>query len=153
MDIGNLVSLVMPWLVHFTPPLVDIVKTYGEKAFDTVAEKALEKVGENLSDDAWKFGKPILKKILPKLLAKPAAMEAVEDMAKAPDNPAYQTVIQVQLTKMLEADHELLADVTRLIERAQQDGINIAITASGQRSVAAQNINAPVFTGDIKSGK
>jgi hypothetical protein len=153
MDTNTLVPLVMPWLIRFIPFLFGTVKTYGEEALDTVTEKALEKVGENLSEEAWKFGKPLLKKLLPQFLSKPVALEAAEDLANAPDSPAYQTVVQVQLTKILEANQDIRAEVERLVVEAQQAGVKISITASGERSIAGQNINAPVFTGDIKIGK
>lgn len=150
MDPNAIAPFVMPWLIRYLPDLFSLAKTYGEKTIDTIAEKALEKVGENVTDETWKFGKPLLKKLLPKLAAKPAALEAVEDLAKSPDRSDFQTVMQVQLTKLLEADQDLLAEVQRIIAESQQAGGAINITASGERSVAGQSLNAPVFTGDIK---
>lgn len=153
MDPTTLAPLVMPWLIRYAPPVFEAVKTYGGQALETVAEKALEKVGENISDDSWQYGKPLLKKLLTRITKRPAALEAVEDLARQPDNPDNQTVMRVQLAKLFEADRELATEVERMVTEANRAGITINITASGDRSVAAQNINAPVITGDIKTGK
>ncbi|QQS45406.1 MAG: hypothetical protein IPM66_15860 [Acidobacteriota bacterium] len=153
MDPSDLAPLVMPWLIRFAPPVFEAAKTYGEKALETVAEKALEKAGEKITDESWQFGKPLLKKLLARIAKRPAALEAVEDLARQPDNSDNQTVMKVQLAKLFEADRELAAEIEQLVTNANRAGITINITASGDRSVAAQNINAPVITGDIKTGK
>lgn len=153
MDPTTLAPLVMPWLIRYAPPVVEAAKTYGEKALETAAEKALEKVGENITDESWQFGKPLLKKLLGRLAKRPAALEAIEDLASQPDNPDIQTVMRVQLAKLFEADRDFATEVEKLVTEANRAGITINITASGDRSVAAQNINAPVITGDIKTGK
>lgn len=153
MDPSDLAPLVMPWLIRFAPPVFEAAKTYGEKALETVAEKALEKAGEKITDESWQFGKPLLKKLLARIAKRPAALEVVEDLARQPDNSDNQTVMKVQLAKLFEADRELAAEIEQLVTNANRAGITINITASGDRSVAAQNINAPVITGDIKTGK
>lgn len=153
MDPSTLAPLVMPWLIRYAPTVFEVAKTYGEKALEKVAEKAIEKVGENITDESWKFGKPLLKKLLTKFSNRPAALEAAQDLAKQPDNADNQTVMRVQLAKMFEADRDFAAEVEHLVTEANRAGITMNITASGERSVAAQNINAPVITGDIKTGK
>lgn len=153
MDPSALAPLVMPWLIRYAPPVIEAARTYGGKALEVVAEKALEKVGENITEESWQFGKPLLKKLLTRFTTNPAALVAVEDLAKDPQDSDNQAVMRVQLKKLFEADRDFAVEVEKLVSEANRAGITINITASGDRSVAAQNINAPVITGDIKTGK
>ncbi|MGE0103816.1 MAG: hypothetical protein AB7H86_04270 [Blastocatellales bacterium] len=153
MDPSALAPLVMPWLIRYAPPIFDAAKTYGGKALETIAEKALEKVGENITEESWQFGKPLLKKLLARFTITPAALVAIEDLAKDPQDSDNQAVMRVQLKKIFEADQDFAAEIEKLMSEANRAGSTINITASGDRSVAAQNINAPVIIGDIKTGK
>lgn len=111
MDINLLVKILSPCLPFFL--------NLGNKA----AESTSQKIGE----DVWKKAKAIWDKLQPKVKAKEAAFEAVVDVANKPEDEDFQTVLRVQLKKILEADKELAAEITKILEESapQQTGDNI----------------------------
>jgi hypothetical protein len=78
---------------------------------------------------------------------KPAAQEAVQDVAKAPEDADAQAVLRLQLKKLLAEDEALAREVAQLWEEARAAGV--VIIAAGQRSVAALSIEgSTIITGD-----
>jgi hypothetical protein len=71
MDISLLVNVLAPALL--------VLLGLGQKAIDKGAEKLGEKGAEGLVGKIWQMLKP-------KVEAKPAAIEAAADVAKAPDS-------------------------------------------------------------------
>jgi len=134
-------------LVPFLAPALPYLLKGGEM----VVEGATKKIGE----DAWKWTKALWDKLRPKVEAKPAALEAVQDVAAAPDNEDALAALRLQLKKLLAEDEALAGEVARLWEEARQTGVTVI--ASGERSVAAQKIEgSTIITGDrntVLSGK
>jgi uncharacterized protein YqeY len=120
MDIAFLVSLLAPCLPFFLK--------LGNKA----ADKAAEKVGEKSVEVAGK----LWSKLRPKVEAKEAAKEAVEDIANDPENAALQTVLQVQLGKILNQNPDLAQEIAQLLEEAKAEvgGTHIKQTVIGDRN-------------------
>jgi len=104
MDIATLVTLLSPCL----PFLLNL----GNK----IVEGASQKIGE----DTWTTAKAIWTKLHPHIEAKAAAMEAVTDLTNHPDDVDFQASFRVQLKKILEADPELSADITKILADAAQ---------------------------------
>jgi hypothetical protein len=106
MEMGAFVTFITPFL----PSLVNL----GSKVMDGVLEE--------LGSDAWNKAKLIWVILWPKLKAKPAAEEAIEDLAAAPDNTDLQTVFRVQLQKLLDQDPALVEVLTALLNEPGTDG-------------------------------
>ncbi len=139
MELTQLAPMVVAMIAPYLPHLVEAAKMVGEKA--------LEKVGESVGEEGFKQAKPLLARIWPKIAAKPAALEAAEDVAKSPDNKSYQTVLEVQLEKILAADRSLLDEVKKIIEAA--GGVKTNINVTGDRNVVIGRDNSGVIiTGD-----
>lgn len=116
-------------LTAFLAPLLPALLKIGSQ----VAQETVEAVGE----DAVGFGRKIWDKLRGKVEAKPAAAEAVNDVAERPDDEDLQAALRVQLRKLLEEDPELAADLGRLWEEGKATGaVNVTVTASGAGSVA-----------------
>ncbi|MEM9906140.1 MAG: hypothetical protein AAF921_14070 [Cyanobacteria bacterium P01_D01_bin.44] len=117
-------------LVSFLAPCLPYLMKLGDKA----AEKVAEKVGEKTLDQVGK----IWTKLRPNVEAKEAACEAAEDVAQSPDDEMLRTVLQVQLTKILEQNPDLAAEVAQLLKEAEAEaetsGTHIEQTVTGNQN-------------------
>jgi len=87
-------------------------------------------------------------KLRPKVEAKPAALEAVQDVAEHPDDEDALAALRQQLKKLLAEDEPLVQELARLLQQAQAGGRTV--TASGNRSVAIGGdvTDSVIVTGD-----
>ena len=122
MDIGALASSVTTALVPLLPYLLK------------AGEKAAEETGKAAANQSLEWGKSLWSKLKSKVEAKPAALEAAQDVAHAPENPDLQAALRVQLQKLLAEDQSLAEEVSRWLEQGKAAGITV--TASGERSTA-----------------
>ncbi len=122
MDINALASELTTALVPLLPYLLK------------AGEKAAEETGKKAVDQSLEWVKSIWTKLKPGVEAKPAALEAAQDVAHAPEDEDLQVALRVQLKKLLTEDQSLAEEVSRWLEQGKAAGI--AVTASGERSVA-----------------
>ena len=122
MDINALASSLTTALVPLLPYLLK------------AGEKAAEETGKKVADQSLEWGKSLWSKLKPGVEAKPAALEAAQDVAHAPEDEELRVALRVQLRKLLTADQSLAEEVSRLLEQGKAAG-NV-VTASGDRSVA-----------------
>ncbi len=128
---------------HLTPYLIPLLP-YLAKAGEGAAEEA----GKSIAGAAWGKTKELWQCLRPKIEAKPAALEAVKDALRAPQDTDAQTVLRVQLKKLLDEDGALAQQVTRLWEEAQATGA--PIIQFGERNVNVGGANyGNINTGDI----
>src|SRR5262245_60138403 len=140
MDGLTLAPLVMPYLIRYLPQLIEAGKFVGGKA--------LEKIVENSTDDAWKFAKPWFGKLMGRIEESPAALPLAEKVALTPDNQKYQTALEVQLEDILSANPALAEEIARLIGQAERENITVR---QGDRAVFVKGDNTGVImTGDVK---
>lgn len=131
-------------LTAFLAPLLPALLNIGGR----VAQETVEAVGE----DAVGLGRRIWDKLRGRVEEKPAATEAVNDVAERPDDEDRQAALRIQLRKLLEEDPELAAELSGLWEEGKAKGVvNVNVTASGAGSVAvgrdAQGTNITTTTG------
>ena len=88
--------------------VVDVLRPY----LPALATSAATAVGKEVPDAI----KALWQAIVERLRDREAGREALEDVATAPDNAAYITVLQVQVQKALERDGEFLTELRRLLE-------------------------------------
>src|SRR5262245_58360753 len=122
MDIGAMANSVTTALVPLLPYLLK------------AGEKAAEETGKTVANQSLEWGKSLWSKLKPKVEAKPAALEAAQDVAQSPQNQDLQAALRVQLNKLLTEDQSLAEEVGRWLDQGKAAG-NI-VTASGERSVA-----------------
>ena len=121
MDIGALASSVTTALVPLLPYLLK------------AGEKAAEETGKAVAGQSWEWGKSLWTKLKPKVEAKPAALEAAQDVARMPNNDDAQGALRLQLTKLLTEDQSLAEEVSRWLQQGKAAGITV--TVSGERNV------------------
>lgn len=136
MDVTVLVKDVIPFLAPFLPYLLK------------AGEKAAEEAGKNLGEAAWERAKALWGRLRPKVEAKPAALEAAQDVASQPDDEDAQTALRLQLKKLLAEDQALAAQVARLWEETK--AADVSMSTIGPRSVAIDgNVSgSTMITGD-----
>src|SRR6476646_7464610 len=122
MDIGVLTSSVTTALVPLLPYLLK------------AGEKAAEETGKAVAGQSWEWAKSLWTKLKPEVEAKPAALEAAQDVAHAPEDEDLQAALRVQLKKILTADQSLAEEVSRLLEQGKAAGNTV--TVSGERNIA-----------------
>ena len=108
MDVQTLAREVVAFLAPFLPYLV---KAGGEAA---------KEAGKKFGEAAWEQAKALWGKLHPKVEAKPAAQEAVQDAAAAPQDEDAQAALRLQLKKLLAEDETLAVEVARLVQEGSQ---------------------------------
>jgi hypothetical protein len=136
MDVTTLAKDLAVFLTPFLPYLLK------------AGEKAAEEAGKKLGGDAWDRAKGLWAKLRPKVEAKPAAQEAVQDAAAVPNDNDIQAALRLQLRKLLAEDAVLAREIERLWQEVQQAGITII--AFGERSMAIGRdvTDSTIITGD-----
>jgi hypothetical protein len=136
MDVTTLAKDLAVFLTPFLPYLLK------------AGEKAAEEAGKKLGGDAWDRAKGLWAKLRPKVEAKPAAQEAVQDAAAVPNDNDIHAALRLQLRKLLAEDAVLAREMERLWQEAQQAGATVI--AAGERSVAIGRdvISSTINTGD-----
>ncbi len=135
MDISTLAASLTTALVPLLPYLLK------------AGEKAAEETGKSVALQTMDWGKSLWAKLKPKVDEKPAALEAAEDVAKAPNDQDAQGALRNQLRKLLEADPSLAEEVNRMLEEGEAKGV---VSVSGDRSVGiVGNVTgSTIVTGD-----
>jgi hypothetical protein len=118
----DLVSVLVSFLAPFVP--------YLFKAGEGAAEEAGKKFGAA----AWEKAKALWGTLWPKVEEKPAAQEAVQDVASNPEDEDAQAALRQQVKKLLVEDSGLAQEIAEMVKAGAQAGV-IAI-ASGERAVA-----------------
>ncbi len=131
-------------LVQFLAPYL----SYLVKGLKLAGQEAAKKLGEKAGEQGLDQAKALWEKLRPKVEAKPAALEAVQDAAEHPDDEDALAALRLQLKKLLAEDQPLAQELARLLQQAQAGGRTV--TASGNRSVAiGGNVTGSVIvTGD-----
>jgi hypothetical protein len=126
-------------LTSFLAPFLPYVVRAGQK----VAGKAADAIG----DEAANYAQRLWERLRPGVEGKPAAQEAVEEVAKNPEDEDALGALRIQLRKLLEEDEGLAADLTKIWQEARAANV---VTASGERSVAVGGdvSGSTIITGD-----
>lgn len=136
MDVSALVTKVVAFLAPFLPYLL--------KAGEKVAEEAGKKLGET----AWEQAKSLWGKLRPKVEAKPAVQEAVQDVAAAPQDEDAQAALHQQLKKLLAEDKALAAEVSRWWDKAKAAGVTVVASGNGAVAIGGSVQDSVIVTGD-----
>lgn len=118
---------------------------YLAKPAEHLATRAADAIGQA----SWGFAQRIWAKVGGRLSERPAAQEAVEEVAAAPDDEGARFVLERQLAKLFEADPDLAAEVEGIIAEAAAAGV-VRVDVQGDRNVTLAS--SPVTNSSIISG-
>jgi hypothetical protein len=130
MDVSALVSILAPCLGLLI----------------TGANAVADEVGKSVAPVLLKHAKRLWAKLRPHVEAKPAALEAAEDVAQRPDDERTRAALELQLEKLLAGDPALLDALAPVL----RDAVAAGAVAAGERAVAVGgNVTGSVIvTGD-----
>jgi len=135
------ITLLTTFLAPFLGPL--LTKT-GE-----AADEAIAKFGEA----GWQHAAKLWRRLAGPVAQRPAAAEAAQDVAEAPDSEGARSALAWQLEKLLAADSALRDDLARMWQETVSAGVVTNVTASGERSVAVgRDVHGTIVTGDSYAG-
>lgn len=109
------------------------------------ANAAAQEIGKDVGPELLEHAKRIWAKLRPHVAAKPGAIEAAEDVARAPDDPRRRTALELQLEKLLSDQPALLDELSPMVA----DAVACGVVAAGERSVA---VGGSVTGGVIVTG-
>jgi len=144
MDVQTLAKEVVTFLAPFLPYLVK------------VGEEAAKEAGKKFGEAAWEQAKALWGKLRPKVEAKPAAQEAVQDAAAAPDDPDAQAALRLQLKKLLAEDQALAEKVAALLRETRvQADVRVGDVFSGGEvtGVEAETISSADVRSRVEADK
>lgn len=119
-----------------SPYVTAAIGAYGAAVLSTARDQA--------ADATVGLGRRLLQRIFGQRTPEQAP-SAVAELAQSPDDLDLQAALRVAVRHALAADPELVADLRQLLDGS---GAGVTVTASGERSVAAQVISGVVVTGD-----
>jgi hypothetical protein len=122
--------------------LIGEVSPYVTAAIGAYGGAVLAKANNQAADATVGLGRRMLQRIFG-TRAVGEAPQPVFDLAADPDDPDLQEALRVAICKMLATDAELKGDL-----RGMLAGAAVTVTASGERSIAAQTITGVASTGD-----
>jgi hypothetical protein len=88
-----------------------------------IGKEAGTQAAEALGSEAGQFASRIWERLSGKVESKPAAKEAVEDVATQPDDELARSALQLQIRKILQEDTELQQQLATILEEGQRAGI------------------------------
>ncbi len=123
--------------------LVSEISPYVTAAVGAYGGAVLVKARDQAADATVRFGRRMLQRIFG---ARPAGEvpRAVAELAADPLDPDLQAALRVEIRRVLSADAQLAAGLREMLAGAPV----ITVTASGERSIAAQSISGVAVTGD-----
>jgi hypothetical protein len=123
--------------------LVGEVSPYVTAAVGAYGVAVLTRVNDQAADATVGLGRQILQRIFG-VRAAGDVPQPVADLAADPDDPDLQAAVRVAIRKLLAADANLAGDLRGVMAGAAA----VTVTASGERSIAAQTITGIASTGD-----
>ncbi len=81
-------------------------------------KELVDEAGKKMGEQAVEAAKKLWGKLRPRVEEKPAAAEAAQDVARAPEDGDALGALRIQLRKILESDLAFAAELTGLVEAA-----------------------------------
>lgn len=116
--------------------------SYAVAAVRAFGDKVLNQGQDDAAEATIGLGRRLLQKIFGTRKADEPLPGPVADLAAYPQDEDAVAALRLAIRKALDADPRLHAEVEQMLTRA-----GVSVTASGQRSIAAQNIGI-ASTGD-----
>ena|SRR5438552_2865657 len=136
-------------MIDLTGLVAQIVAALGP-AVPMLLGKVADGVAQEAQQDAVDLAKTLWARLRPSIDARPAAHEAVEDVAEDPSNEDARAALRQQLRKLLAENPDLQRELARTLSEADSRGLpSLYVEASGPRSVALGGNNlGSIGTGD-----
>jgi len=121
------------------------VSPYVTAAVGAYGGAVLAAVRDEAADATAGLGRRMLQRIFGTRAAGQVP-EPLADLATDPGDLDLQAALRVAIARMLTKDHSLAGDLRGMLAGAS--AVTVTVTASGERSIAAQTITGVAATGD-----
>jgi hypothetical protein len=126
--------------------LIGEVSPYVTAAVGAYGGAVLARANDQAADATVGLGRRMLRRVFGTRAAGDVP-QPVADLAADPGDPDLQAALRVAIRRLLAADAELAGDLRGMLAGAAA----VTVTASGERSIAAQSITGVASTGDDAS--
>jgi hypothetical protein len=123
--------------------LVGEMSPYVTAAVGTYGAAVLARANDQAADATVGLGCRILRRVFGTRTAEDVP-QPVTDLAADPGDPDLQAALRVEIRRQLADDAELAADLRGMLAGSAA----VTVTASGERSIAAQSVTGVASTGD-----
>ena len=140
-------ALLASTLVGVLAPMIPQLLGAGRDAAKLLGSEAAKAAGKKVGDAAPGGVMALWSLLRPAVASTPAAQEAVQDVAAAPDNGRAREALAWQLEKMLRADSALAARVAEQLQLTERAG-NQAIAVDHAVAINGPVEGSPINIGD-----
>ncbi|MBD1919432.1 MULTISPECIES: hypothetical protein [Cyanophyceae] len=140
MDPATLTAFLVPFLPY-------LLKT-GSAVADTASKHFSETMGTTLGTQAYEKAKALWSKLQPKVISKPMAKGAAEQLAQTPDNSEAQKLLISQLKQLLAEDKTLAAEIQEMMSEDEEMVSQVITNTITQQTKGDHNKVIGVVHGD-----
>lgn len=101
---------------------VSLLAPYLKSLGEALVKKAGEEVGKETGSTAWNKARELFETIKAKFSTKPSAVEALDDLAKSPDDGDSQAAVRHQLKKVMSSDEDFAKELAHILKEAADAG-------------------------------
>jgi hypothetical protein len=123
--------------------LAAAIVPYVSAAAGAYGAAVLERAQDSAADATVGLGRRIVDRLLRREESAEVIEGAVTDLVEDPQDDDRVAALRLQIRKALAADPELATEIRGMLNDA-----GVTVTASGERSIAAQTISGVAVTGD-----
>jgi hypothetical protein len=116
---------------------------YVSAAVGAYGGAVLAKVRDDAADATVGLGRRLLQRIFGSRAEGESLPESLQNLAADPQDGDAVVALRLQIRKFLAADPDLATEVQAMLAE-----VGVSVTASGERSIAAQVISGTASTGD-----
>jgi hypothetical protein len=111
-------------------------------------EKAAEEAGKQIGGNVWDKAKSMWGRLAPKVEAKPAALEAAQDVAGSPDDKEAHEALRYQLKKIFAEDESFGREIAQLLEEIKSAGGGVMVKGDRNVAIGGSVSGSTIITGD-----
>lgn len=101
---------------------VSLLAPYLKQVGEGLAKQVGEEIGKGAGGVAWNRAKNLYETVRAKFSTKPSAAEALDDLAKSPDDEDVQASVRTQLKKIMSADEAFSKELANILKAAADAG-------------------------------
>jgi len=127
---------------------VSLLAPYLREAAKELAKKAGEELGKASTTAAWNKVKELYNTIRTGFVGREAAIEALDDLEKTPNDPDTQAAVRVQLRKLMQIDDAFAKQLAILLKDAADVGVDTVFKTNIYGNVQKLTVMRDVY-GDV----
>lgn len=101
---------------------VSLLAPYVKQAGERLAKKVGEEIGKGAEEVAWDKAKKLYESVKAKFSTKFSATEALDDLARSPDDGDVKASVRIQLKKIMSVDEDFSKELANILKEAASAG-------------------------------